>query len=144
MQLILHQLLHRYSSIPLAVCEHCAFLHLGKSGILHLIPAPAPLLICACCLGENIKLQSHILATPEPGSTWLADPNQNPGTLNLLLFIFHVIKFSFSKMSRPKFQARPEWRIQAGASLLHIFIYLIKTFYYVISLQKRFQFWARP
>ena len=35
------------------------------------------------------------VATPELGSTRLADPNRNPGTLGLFLFIFHVIKFFF-------------------------------------------------
>ena len=60
MQLILHQLLHSlWSILPTACVDHIC-LHLEKSSRLHLIPAPAPLLICACCLVENIKLKSHI------------------------------------------------------------------------------------
>ena len=37
------------------------------------------------------------VATPELGLTRMASPNRNPGTLGLFLFIFHVIKFFFSK-----------------------------------------------
>ena len=39
----------------------------------------------------------EVVATPKPGPTRLADLNRNPGTLGLFLFIFRVIKFSFSK-----------------------------------------------
>ena len=48
------------------------------------------------------------VATPEPGPTRMVSPNRNPGSLSLFLFIFRVIKFSFSKMSRPESPARPE------------------------------------
>ena len=45
------------------------------------------------------------VATPEPDPTWLANPNRNPGdarskSLIKSLFIFRVIKFLFSKVSR--------------------------------------------
>ena len=42
------------------------------------------------------------VATPKPGPTRLASPNRNPRDARLFLFIFRVIKFSFSKMSRPE------------------------------------------
>ena len=48
-----------------------------------------------------LKAMEYV-ATPEPSPTRSASPNRNPGTLSLFLFIFRVIKFSFSKMSRPE------------------------------------------
>ena len=54
-------------------------------------------------------LSTGVVAIPEPGSTRLADPNRNPGMLGLFLFIFHVIKFYFSKKkSRPESPAQSE------------------------------------
>ena len=44
-------------------------------------------------------LRKCLVATPKPSPTLSVSPNQNPGTLGLFLFIFRVIKFSFSKMS---------------------------------------------
>ena len=40
-----------------------------------------------------------LVATLGPSPTRSVSPNRNPGTLGLFLFIFRVIKFSFSKMS---------------------------------------------
>ena len=90
--------------------------------------------------------QMCVVATPELGSTRLADPNQNPGTLDLFLFIFRVIKFSFSKKKCRDSNPRPDPNGRFERSLVYfdVFIYLIKKFYYVISLRKRFQFWASP
>ena len=48
------------------------------------------------------------VVTPKPGPTRMTSPNRNPGDARLIHFIFRVIKFSFSKVSRPESQARPE------------------------------------
>ena len=85
-----------------------------------------------------------IVVTPEPSPTRSASLNRNPGTLGLFLFIFRVIKFSFSKMSR--LDPDPTRMADPNQSPVYsdVFIYLIKTFYYVISLRKQFLFWASP
>ena len=90
-------------------------------------------------------MRIQLVAAPEPGATRLASPNLNPGDAHLILFIFCVIKFSFSKVSRPESPARPRMADPNRSPVYSdVFIYLIKTFYYVISLRKRFQFWASP
>ena len=50
----------------------------------------------------DVFLQPLTIATPKPGPTRMASPNRNPGDSRLILFIFRVIKFSFSKVSRPE------------------------------------------
>ena len=60
----------------------------------------------------------------------------------LFLFIFSVIKFLFSKVSRPESPARPEWRIRTGARFTptfsfilakHLFIYLFIFIHLVVE-----------
>ena len=65
------------------------------------------------------------VATPEPSPTRSASPNGNPGTLGLFLFIFRVIKFSFSKMSRPESLARPEWQTRTGTRFTSTFSFIL-------------------
>ena len=48
------------------------------------------------CLEAEFKRN---VATPKPDPTRMEIPNQNPGTLDLFLFILHFIIFSFSKVS---------------------------------------------
>ena len=43
----------------------------------------------------------------------------------LFLFIFCVIQFSFSKVSRPESPARPEWRIRTGARFTPTFSFIL-------------------
>ena len=88
---------------------------------------------------ESIEVQSHEtieegilvirynlhVATPEPGPTRKASPNRNPRDARLILFIFRVIKFSFSKVSRPESPTRPEWRIQTGARFTPTFSFIL-------------------
>ena len=84
------------------------------------------------------------VATPKPGPTRMASPNRNLGDARLILFIFRVIKFSFSKVS-PRIHGLTRMADPSRSPVYSdVFIYLIKTFYYVISLRKRFQFWASP
>ena len=40
-------------------------------------------------------------------------------------FILNFIKFSFSKVSRPESQARPEWRIRIGARFIPTFSFIL-------------------
>ena len=47
-------------------------------------------------------MKSENVATLEPVPTRLVSPNRNPGDACLFLFVFCVIKFSFSKMPRPE------------------------------------------
>ena len=83
---------------------------------------------------EDLKDQPHVV-TPEPGPTRMASLNRNPGMLGLFLFIFRVIKFSFSKVSQPESSARPKGRIRTGAQFTPTFsIILSKHFLNVISL----------
>ena len=65
------------------------------------------------------------VATPEPDPTRMASPNRNPGDARLILFIFRVIKFSFSKVSQPESPARPEWRIRTGARFTPTFSFIL-------------------
>ena len=60
------------------------------------------------------------VATRIPNSTWLVDPNRSSvysDIFNYLLktFCLVLLKFSFSKVSRPESPTRPGWWIQAGA-----------------------------
>ena len=73
---------------------------------------------------EQHRLHSrlgHTVATPEPSLTRSASPNRNPGTLDLFLFIFRVIKFSFSKIPRPESSARPNGGSEPEPGLLRRF-----------------------
>ena len=54
---------------------------------------------------DRVQRMTEDVATPEPDPTRLANPNRNPGdarskSLIKSLFIFRVIKFLFSKVSR--------------------------------------------
>ena len=49
-------------------------------------------------LGRPFLATSNVM-TPEPGPTRMASSKRNPGDAHLILFIFLVIKFSFSKVS---------------------------------------------
>ena len=40
-------------------------------------------------------------------------------------FVLHFIKFSFSKVSRPEFPARPDWRIRTGARFTPTFLFIL-------------------
>ena len=71
----------------------------------------------------NSKIGS--VATPKPSPTRSVSSNRNPGTLGLFLFIFRVIKFSFSKMSRPESPAQPEWLIRIGARFTPTFSFIL-------------------
>ena len=67
----------------------------------------------------------------------MASPNRNPGTLDLFVFIFHVNKFYFSKMSRPESLARPEWRIRTGARFTPTFSFILSK-HFIMSFLFRF------
>ena len=75
---------------------------------------------------------------------WCSDPRARPDPIGgsepksrdarLILFIFRVIKFSFSKVSRSESPARPEGRIRTGARFTPTFsIILSNHFLNVIS-----------
>ena len=78
-------------------------------------------------LSKNLSMKDlgEAVATPEPGLTQMASPNRNPRMLGLFLFIFRVIKFSFSKISRPESPARPEWQIRTGARFTQTFSFIL-------------------
>ena len=81
------------------------------------------------------------VATPEPRPTRMASPNQNPGDARLILFIFCVIKFSFSKVSQPDSPARPEWRIRTGSRFTPTFSFILsKHFIMSFCCGSRFSF----
>ena len=79
-----------------------------------------------------------------------SDPNGESkngflGMLGLFLFIFRVIKFSFFKSVATRIPCLTRMADPNRSPVYSdVFIYLIKTFYYVISLRKRFQFRASP
>ena len=52
-----------------------------------------------------------------------SEPKTRGRTFNS--FILHFIKFSFSKVPRPKSPARPEWRIRTGARLTPTFLFIL-------------------
>ena len=78
---------------------------------------------CNCILSSHNS--AMLVATPKPSLTRSASPNRNPGTLEFFFFIFCVIKFSFSKMSRPESLARSEWRIRTGARFTPTFSFIL-------------------
>ena len=64
-----------------------------------------------------------------------------PGDAQFISFIFRVIKFSFSKMSRPESPARPEWRIRTGARFTPTFSFILsKHFINLFSCGSGFSF----
>ena len=65
-----------------------------------------------------------ILIVPLSDPTRLADPNRFQDT-HLILFIYHFIKFSFSKMSQPESPARPEWQIRTRARFTLTFSFIL-------------------
>ena len=80
-----------------------------------------------------IDLTLHLsmnVATPEPGPTRKANPNQNPVDARFISFIFRIIKFLFSKVSRPESPARPEWRIRTGARFTPTFSFILSKHFY--------------
>ena len=85
------------------------------------------------------------VATPEPGQTRMASPNRNPGTLSLFLFIFRVIKFSFSKVSQPESRLDPKGGSEPEPDLLRRFqlsyqnIFLMLFLFRFRFAQKHFQ-----
>ena len=70
-------------------------------------------------------MESENVVTPEPSPTRLVSPNRNPEDARLFLFFFRVIKFSFSKMSRPESLTRPKWRIRTGARFTPTFSFIL-------------------
>ena len=76
--------------------------------------------------GKTALIRGHFVASLEPGPTRMASQNLNLGTLGLFLFkFFRVIKFSFSKMSRPESPARLEWWIRTGARFTLTFSFIL-------------------
>ena len=94
-----------------------------------------------CFLHVADFLLDVLVATPEPGSTRLASPNRNPGDARLILFIYILLRFLFQKCSDLNPWPDSNGRPNRSPVYSDVFIYLIKTFYYFISLRKRFQFW---
>ena len=75
-----------------------------------------------------------VVTRARPDSVGESEPKPRGHPFNFFIFILHVIKFSFSKVSRPESPARPEGRVRTGARFTLTFsFYLIKTFIYVIS-----------
>ena len=74
-----------------------------------------------------------------------SDPNgesePKPEDARFISFILRVIKFSFSKMSRPESLARPEWRIRTGARFTPMFSFILsKHFINSFSCERGFSF----
>ena len=84
----------------------------------------------------------HFPAVPEPKSARIAfsscscsDPRARsdpiggsetkPGDARLILFIYLLFKFSFSKMSRLESPAQPVWRIRTGARFTQTFPFIL-------------------
>ena len=74
-------------------------------------------------------MDTGFVTTPEPDPTRKASPNRHPGDARFISFIFCVIKFSFSKMSRPESLARPEWRIRTGARFTPTFSFILSKYF---------------
>ena len=68
------------------------------------------------------------VATPEPGSTRLASPNQNPENARLILFIYILFRFLFKSVEAriPGITRRADQNRSPVYS--DVFNYLIKTF----------------
>ena len=66
-------------------------------------------------------------ARPDP----IGESEPKPrGRSVLFLFIFRVITFSFSKMSRPESLGRPKWRIRTGAWFTPTFLFILSKIFY--------------
>ena len=80
-------------------------------------------------------------AQPDP----IGESEPKPQGRPFNYFYLHFISFSFSKNVTTQILG-PTRMADSNRSPVYsdIFIYLIKKFYYVISLRKRFQFWASP
>ena len=95
----------------------------------------------ALCMTSRYHSCSDPRALLNPISESEPKPRGRP--FYLFLFTFYYVFFFKSVTTRipgPTRMADPNW----SPVYFDVFIYLIKTFYYVISLRKRFQFWASP
>ena len=73
------------------------------------------------------------VATPDPGSTRLADPNRNPEDARLILFIYSLFHFLFQKCHGPNPRLDPKGRSEPELGLLRRFHLSYQTFIYVTS-----------
>ena len=93
--------------------SHLRYAYLGDASTLLVIISASLTAV------EEDKLLRVIRDHKCSGPQARSDPNgefePKPGDARFISFIFIVINFFFSKMSRPESPARPEWRIQIGA-----------------------------
>ena len=74
----------------------------------------------------NLALIPLKCSVPRARSDPVGESEPKPRERSVLfLFIFSVIKFLFSKVSRPESPARPEWRIRTGARFTPTFSFIL-------------------
>ena len=71
--------------------------------------------------GDNEKSKAESVATPEPGSTRMASPNRNPGTLDLFLLFYVLLNFLFQKCRDPNPRPDPNGGSEPEPGLLRCF-----------------------
>ena len=99
------------------------------------------------------EINKRIVAPPSPARPDpVGESKPKPrGRSVLFLFIFRVIKFLFSKVSRPESPSRPGWRIQAGARFTPTFSIILSRHlfglcysFYILKFRGSISFWASP
>ena len=114
------------------MCVFAIALHLSEEYV-------APLLRSDPIGGSEPDLRCSVtVVTLEPGSTWLADPNRNPGTLGLILFIYILFRFLFQKCRDPNRRLNPKGGFEPEPGLLRRFQLSYQNIFFMLFLFRFF------
>ena len=76
----------------------------------------------------------YIVATPEPGSTRLTDPNRNPEDARLILFIYILLRLLFQKCRDPNPRLDPVGGSEPEPGLLQRFQLSYQNIFFMLFL----------
>ena len=80
------------------------------------------------------------VTTPEPEPDPIGESEPKPGERPFNSFILHVIKFSFSKVSRPESPSRPERWVRTGARFTPTFSFILSKHLFMLFRFKVFNY----